>query len=227
MNYQNIYNQIIERAKNRQLNNYKETHHILPKCMGGNNNKDNLVDLTAREHFLCHMLLCEIYPKNNKLRHALFFMAIGKQKPKNIQYIIGSRIYERLKIEYSQFLTGKNQSEITRNKKSESMKKVWQNKSQSEKSKIGKKRAESRKQNGKWHSDEWKNNMKEIFKNRNMSKASEARKKSVLQYDLEGNFIKEWESASEAERNVGGDIKACCNNKQKTAAGFIWKYKNN
>ena len=52
MNYQKIYNQIIERAKNRQLEGYKEKHHIIPRCLNGNNDKENLVKLTAREHFL-------------------------------------------------------------------------------------------------------------------------------------------------------------------------------
>ena len=78
MDYQKIYNQIIERAKNRILECYKEKHHIVPKCLGGDNNENNLVELTAREHFLCHMLLCEIYPNENKLKHVLFLMAIGK-----------------------------------------------------------------------------------------------------------------------------------------------------
>jgi hypothetical protein len=82
MDYQRIYNQIIERAKTRQLDGYKEKHHIVPKCLGGSNDKINLVELTAREHFICHVLLCEIYPKENKLKHALFLMAIGKQKIK-------------------------------------------------------------------------------------------------------------------------------------------------
>ena len=54
MNYEKIYNQIIERAKNRVLEGYGEKHHIIPKCMGGKNNLDNLVNLTAREHFLSH-----------------------------------------------------------------------------------------------------------------------------------------------------------------------------
>jgi len=56
MNYQKIYDQIIERAKNRKLEGYKEKHHIIPKCLGGPDNKENLVELTAREHFLCHLL---------------------------------------------------------------------------------------------------------------------------------------------------------------------------
>ena len=85
MNYQKIYNQIIERAKNRQLEGYKEKHHVIPKCIGGLNDKENLVELTAREHFLCHRLLCEIYPNNQKLLWALWLMAIGKQKNKKTE----------------------------------------------------------------------------------------------------------------------------------------------
>jgi len=54
MNYKRIHDQIIERAKSRILEGYKERHHIIPKCMGGNNEKDNLVYLTAREHFIIH-----------------------------------------------------------------------------------------------------------------------------------------------------------------------------
>ena len=62
MEYTRIYNQLIERAQNRTLEGYVEKHHIIPKCLGGSNNKENLVELTAREHFLCHKLLTKIYP---------------------------------------------------------------------------------------------------------------------------------------------------------------------
>ena len=51
--------------------------------------------------------------------------------------------------------------------------------------------------------------------------------KPVLQYDLEGNFIKEWKSISECGRNGFHIfcISSCCNGKQKTHKGFIWRYK--
>ena len=53
--------------------------------------------------------------------------------------------------------------------------------------------------------------------------------KIVLQYDLEGNFIKEWASIQECGRNgfSVSSICRCCNNKANQAKGFIWKYKNN
>ena len=55
--YKKWYDMIIENAKNRRLTGYKERHHIIPKSLGGNNELTNLVDLTAREHFICHRLL--------------------------------------------------------------------------------------------------------------------------------------------------------------------------
>lgn len=78
MNYTKIYDNIINNA----INEYRlksraiiyESHHIVPKCMGGTNEKSNLVLLTPKEHFVCHQLLCHIYPKNNKLKFALWGM---------------------------------------------------------------------------------------------------------------------------------------------------------
>lgn len=106
MDYQKIYNQIIERAKTRQLEGYKEKHHILPKCIGGLDVKENLVELTAREHFLCHKLLCKIYPNEYKLWYALWLMVIGKQKNKLNIFKINNRDYERLKKEFIDKIKG-------------------------------------------------------------------------------------------------------------------------
>ena len=50
--------------------------------------------------------------------------------------------------------------------------------------------------------------------------------KIILQYDLKGNFIKEWESMAEARRQTNiSHICCCCKGQRKTAGGFIWKYK--
>lgn len=53
------------------------------------------------------------------------------------------------------------------------------------------------------------------------------RKRPVQQYDTQGNFIKEYESANEAERQTGANssnIASCCNKKLKSAGGYQWKY---
>lgn len=93
MNYQRIYDQIIDRAKERKLQGYKEKHHIVPKCMGGSNEKVNLVELTAREHFLCHWMLCRIYPENRKLGHAFWFMSKQNAPTQQRDYVVSSRTY--------------------------------------------------------------------------------------------------------------------------------------
>jgi|LakMenEpi03Aug12_release.lakeMendotaPanAssembly.Ray.scaffolds.fasta_scaffold991658_2 hypothetical protein len=175
MNYQIIYNKLIEKAKNRKLEGYTETHHIIPKCLGGKDIKENLVDLTAKEHFLCHKLLCEIYPNNHKLLWALWLMAIGKQKWKHRNpYKVTSKDYERARLNYIKISTNR--------KMPESAKKT-----------IGLKNA-----------------------------------KKVYQYSLKKEFIKEWTSANEAERQFhgkpGDNIAACCRNKQHTAYKYIWSY---
>ena len=51
--------------------------------------------------------------------------------------------------------------------------------------------------------------------------------KPVLQFDLNGNLIKEWKSINECGRNgfKKSDICKCCRGERKTHRGFIWKYK--
>ena len=51
------FNIIVKASQRSNYTGYSEKHHIVPKCLGGSNKKDNLVKLTAREHFICHLLL--------------------------------------------------------------------------------------------------------------------------------------------------------------------------
>lgn len=51
---------IVHRAKERIIESYTEIHHIIPRSMGGSDDHDNLVSLTPREHFICHLLLPKI-----------------------------------------------------------------------------------------------------------------------------------------------------------------------
>jgi len=87
MNYYKIYQSLVERGKNRSLGEaYKETHHIIPRCMGGSDDKDNLVDLTPEEHYLAHLLLVKIHHKHVGLVRAAWCMSHrgnGKQHRKN------------------------------------------------------------------------------------------------------------------------------------------------
>lgn len=94
MNYTRIYDSIINKAKlQKRVKNdgiYYESHHIIPRCLGGANTKDNVVLLTAREHFLCHWLLCRANPLNSKLAHAFHMMCVTKGTLQN-RYTPSSR----------------------------------------------------------------------------------------------------------------------------------------
>src|SRR5574343_396742 len=109
MNYQRIYDSIISNAILRSLNKkllnyYTEKHHIIPRCLGGSNDKSNLVLLTGREHYLCHYLLVKIYKDNHKLIYALHRMIFSKNTIKNVGRYgpkLTSKEYEIIRIKHS------------------------------------------------------------------------------------------------------------------------------
>ena len=71
MNYEKVYQQLVDHAKSRKLSKkdcYIEQHHIIPRAEGGTGDKSNLVNLTAREHYIAHLLLAKIY--DDALMHA-------------------------------------------------------------------------------------------------------------------------------------------------------------
>lgn len=117
MNYWKAYNNLIERAQNRNILGYSEKHHIVPKCLGGSNKRSNIVRLTAREHYIAHLLLVKIYPKERKLIYAAAYMCSSS---KNHEGRSGNRMYEWLKIQRSKAMSelhkGKIVSEETRQK---------------------------------------------------------------------------------------------------------------
>lgn len=83
--------------------------------------------------------------------------------------------------------------------------------------------------------EKWKilksNNNYEIsnFGNVRNKKVAKKRSKSIIQYDLNNNFIKEWESIREIERKLGiwhSRISKCCRNITNNVDGYVWKYKS-
>lgn len=297
MDYQKIYNQIIEKAKNRELEGYFEKHHIIPKCMGGSDEDGNLVKLTAREHFLCHILLCEIYSNDIRLLHAAFMMSnIKKRKKFQNSTFISSRLYEDIKIKRSKLLKqqwDKKRKEqgliinddninrfvnlypnidLTENNKhcinycynkdldikdiicpcNKGIKR-FQNYTKGYKLYCSQKCAnlynkeksiQTKENKGLWDNSKERLRKKEIenvsreqikqIKNKKISQKLKGRKvdwtgDSIIQFDLEGNFIKEWISIRQAglelRGNQGESIRKCLKGNQKSAYGYIWKYK--
>lgn len=94
--YTTIYYNIIYRAQARPVatDTYTEKHHIIPKSLGGTNMSSNLVRLTAREHFICHLLLVKMLEGNakHKIAFALNRMLISGKN--HNRYTPSSRLYE-------------------------------------------------------------------------------------------------------------------------------------
>jgi len=98
--YYNCYYRIIDKAKTRSIpkNIYSERHHIIPKCCGGNNAKENIIRLYPREHFICHLLLPKIY--DNEFRFKLISAAwklACMYQYRNVGEKLNSRTYEQLR----------------------------------------------------------------------------------------------------------------------------------
>jgi len=118
MNYKRIYSNLMQKSQQRALYGYFEIHHIFPKCLGGSNESCNLTKLTAREHFIAHLLLAKIH--SGPLLVAAMIMT-GRAE--------NSKEYNKLKEQYSREFSGmgnpfygKKHSEETRLKISEKRK---------------------------------------------------------------------------------------------------------
>jgi len=170
MDYNRVYDNLINKAKseNRKKSKsvYYETHHIIPRCIGGNNEKSNTVLLTAREHFVCHHLLCEIYDEP-KLKYAFWAMCNQVFGDVKRDYKISSSTYEYAKLQFI-----KNFSEYMKNlpeerrgfkkgsKHSEETKTHWQ------KTRKGKFTGEDNSFFGKSHTEETKKKIANTRKER-------------------------------------------------------------
>ena len=100
--YTRWYNSIVYPAQSRCTTEYTEKHHIIPKSLGGSNLTTNLVRLTAREHFICHLLLPKML--EGKARDKMVFAAWKMANQKNvfqIRHIPNSQQYEKLRIEFA------------------------------------------------------------------------------------------------------------------------------
>ena len=126
--YAKWYNSIVDRAKiNRELTDvYVEKHHILPKSLGGDNSPANLVLLTAREHFICHLLLTKMLEGKDKAK--MVYAAVGMANLNNGKQSryksTNSRLYQYLREQASLNRRGSKQSVESKRKNSASQKRL-------------------------------------------------------------------------------------------------------
>jgi len=98
--YSKVYYRIVHNAK-QNVNEYFERHHIIPKCLDGELSPSNIVKLTAREHFICHLLLIKMVDDKHKSKLVYAAWQLGRKG--NIK----SRQYEYLKKQLSESYRGR------------------------------------------------------------------------------------------------------------------------
>lgn len=122
MNYQLIYTNLIEKARNRGLNkkslNYQtEKHHIIPKCLNGTNDLVNLVLLTPKEHYVAHHLLSKIYPNHVGCFMAYRMMCIMDSADTHRgKFKISASEFQKMREHYSKFRKNFKYSEESKQK---------------------------------------------------------------------------------------------------------------
>lgn len=100
--YTRLYYQIVDRARSRNIEGYSENHHIIPRSLGGTNQKENLVKLTGREHFICHWLLTKMTEGIPRGKMSFALNSMMNRFNKNMErYVPSSRVYESLRKQLS------------------------------------------------------------------------------------------------------------------------------
>lgn len=86
MNYSKIYAELISKARNREIipGEYYENHHIILKSMGGSNEIENIVSLTAKEHFVAHHVLWRMH-RNQQTASAFWMMCMKTEKQQRLK----------------------------------------------------------------------------------------------------------------------------------------------
>ena len=111
--YSKRYEKLIDHYKNTFVEGVVEKHHIVPLCLGGEDELKNLIALPPRAHYLAHYFLWKANPCNSKLAHAFAMMAVNNPYQHRI---MNGKLYELSKIARSKALKGKKLSEETKQK---------------------------------------------------------------------------------------------------------------
>ena len=127
MNYQRIYDEFISDRliKQSEITGYFEKHHILPKSLGGGDSADNIIKLTAQDHYFAHSLLAKIH--GGGMWRAFWMMSNSKKYKKS------RLLYEQAKIKQAdhaktlakKYLSGRKKTDSEIKKISDSLKRYF------------------------------------------------------------------------------------------------------
>lgn len=167
--YYNRYVKFIESCRVQDSNvTYRESHHILPESLGGSNDESNLINLTARQHYIAHWMLWKAY--RGKMTYAFNMMC------NRFKHRVTSRVYASIKEDFAK-TTSKDQIGRVSEKKGKTLEELYgveranEIKANARKTHVG--------MTNKKHSEETLKKMSEAAKNR---------KKRVFSQEAKDNF---------------------------------------
>jgi hypothetical protein len=105
------YLKFINYCKTLNFDGYIETHHIIPRSFKGTNNADNLIKLSARHHYIAHLILSKATnsPKMIKALHKMVYSANGAVQR---NYKISSRVYAYVREEHSKVVSNYSKNTV-------------------------------------------------------------------------------------------------------------------
>ena len=224
LTYKDFINNIITtRGRHGCGDIYHEKHHIIPKCLGGENKEENYIDLFAREHYEAHKLLALENPDNDKLIRAWFLMSHVKNKYEE-RVNVSAEEYEQAKKAYSKMrskqMSGKNNSFYGKHHTKETREKIKERTSGKNNPMYGVKRP-----------DDYKKKMSELRKGDKNPRwgvhlsLETKRKLGKPVYCIEKQkFYYSVKEAQEDTHILSQNICYCCKNKNRTAGGYHWRY---
>ena len=188
---------------------YHERHHIVPRCMDGDDEKENLVDLYAREHFIAHKLLMQENPDNISLARAYTCMAFVKDNNQD-RYELTPEEYEDARIVFSHI-----QSERMRGENNHFFGKTHTDETKQILSMLGKERYKDS-----------KNIYHPIISEDRKIEIGKEHSKIIIQYDMNMNLIAIHDSLLSLEKKGyrRASIRAVCLGKKESYKGYIWRY---
>jgi hypothetical protein len=226
MNYSKIYDDLIvsrlqlkeKRNLEKKSGSYFENHHIIPKCKGGSNSKNNLVLLTAREHFLSHWLLWLIY-RDRQTALAFHKMNSNNSKQKRV---LSSRDYEKTREAFRVTNLGNTYGKVHKGRVI----------SQEQKEKIslsmkGRFKGDKNPFFGKKHSDETKLILSSRRSDKKTTEIYNYRGKKLIY--KEGIFIKAFDTVNEVAYFINcspSNVRHVLSGNQKLANGYYIKHEN-
>ena len=227
---------------------YKERHHIVPKCLGGTNNRDNLVDLYAREHYEAHRLLAEENPDNRGLQVAWFNMSMVSNE-RHQRCIIGAEEFERARMACSKAMSGEGNPMFGVHLTGEKASRYGKLFSEESKKKISEHHADVSGSNnpmyGKSHTEETREKISKKNKGKKRTKeqrlsmslakkgkgtgSSNSMARKLYQYDLDWNLIKVYGCIKDAasENGYGYSTLQTAITKRRPSHGFYWTRESN